>query len=73
MTVPSNKTLLDVLNEAGFDILYLCKSGAYSACKVMLYKGEVNYRSTALLAKDKGTALQACVDRGLGKLAIEID
>ncbi|KAH7220428.1 pyruvate kinase-like protein [Fusarium redolens] len=32
MTVPSNKTLLDVLNEAGFDILYLCKSGAYSAC-----------------------------------------
>ncbi|GKU11564.1 unnamed protein product, partial [Fusarium langsethiae] len=28
VTVPSNKTLLDVLNEAGFDVLYSCKSGA---------------------------------------------
>ncbi|EXK79835.1 hypothetical protein FOQG_15621 [Fusarium oxysporum f. sp. raphani 54005] len=25
MTVPSNKTLLDVLNKAGFDILYSSK------------------------------------------------
>ncbi|KAH7006675.1 pyruvate kinase-like protein [Fusarium venenatum] len=50
MTVPSNKTLLDVLNEAGFDVLYSCK-----------------------FEKEKGTALQACVDRGVGKLAVEID
>ncbi|KAI6760381.1 hypothetical protein HG530_009241 [Fusarium avenaceum] len=73
VTVPSNKTLLDVLNEAGFDILYSCKSGACGACKVTVCNGEVDYKSTALLAKEKGSALQACVDRGLGKLAVEID
>jgi MOSC domain-containing protein YiiM/ferredoxin-NADP reductase len=73
LTVPSNKTLLDVLNETGFDVLYSCKSGACGACKVTLCKGDVDYKSTALLAKEKGTALQACVDRGLGKLVIEID
>ncbi|CEI63556.1 hypothetical protein FVEN_g6687 [Fusarium venenatum] len=73
MTVPSNKTLLDVLNEAGFDVLYSCKFGACGACKVTLCKGEVDYKSTSLLEKEKGTALQACVDRGVGKLAVEID
>ncbi|KAL6353679.1 hypothetical protein LRP88_12992 [Fusarium phalaenopsidis] len=73
MTIPSNKTLLDVLNEAGFDVLYSCKSGACGACKVTLCEGEVDYKSTALLAKEKGTALQACVDRGIGKLKIEIE
>ncbi|WXC54109.1 hypothetical protein SNK03_000114 [Fusarium graminearum] len=73
LTVPSNKTLLDVLNEAGFDVLSSCKSGACGACKVALCKGEVDYKSTSLLEKEKGTALQACVDRGHGNLAIEID
>ncbi|KAI1073017.1 hypothetical protein LB507_008928 [Fusarium sp. FIESC RH6] len=73
VTVPSNKTLLDVLTDAGFDVLYSCKSGACGACKVALCKGEVDYRSTLLLNKEKGTALQACVDRGVGNLAIEID
>ena len=35
--VPPNKTMLDVLTEAGFDIVYSCKSGACSACKVSVY------------------------------------
>ncbi|BCS02197.1 uncharacterized protein AKAW2_60461A [Aspergillus luchuensis] len=73
LTVPSNKTLLDVLNEAGFDIVYSCKSGACGACKVKVCQGEVDYKSTALLVKEKGIALQSCVDRGVGKLKIEVD
>ncbi|KAF5608284.1 phthalate dioxygenase reductase [Fusarium subglutinans] len=73
MTVPPNKTLLDVLNDAGFDVLYSCKSGACGACKVELSEGKVDYKSTALLDKEKGRALQACVDRGIGRLKIEID
>lgn len=73
LTVPSNKTMLDVLNEAGFDIVYSCKSGACGACKVKVCEGEIDYKSTALLAKEKGAALQSCVDRGLGKLRIEVD
>lgn len=73
MTVPPNKTLLDVLNDAGFDILYSCKSGACGACKVAICEGKVEYKSTALLEKEKGRALQACVDRGIGRLKIEID
>lgn len=73
LTVPSNKSLLDVLNEAGFDVVYSCKSGACGACKLKVCEGEIDYKSTALLAREKGVALQSCVDRGLGKLKIEID
>ncbi|GFF88612.1 phthalate dioxygenase reductase [Aspergillus udagawae] len=73
LKVPSNKTLLDILNEAGFDIVYSCKSGACGACKVKVCQGEVDYKSTALLAMEKGSALHSCVDRGRGKLKIVID
>lgn len=73
LEVPSNKTLLDVLNGAGFDVLFSCKAGACGACKVTVCEGDIDYRSTSLTAKEKGVALQSCVDRGLGKLKLEID
>ncbi|KAH7408691.1 MOSC domain-containing protein [Phaeosphaeria sp. MPI-PUGE-AT-0046c] len=75
ITVPSNKSMLDVLTAAGFDIVYSCKSGACGACKVTVCEGEIDYKSTALTSKQKGKALQTCVDRGTGKevLKIEID
>lgn len=72
-TVPRNRTLLDVLNDAGFDVVFSCKFGACGACKVKVCEGDIEYKSSALLAKDKGVAMQSCVDRGLGKLKIEVD
>ncbi|KXJ87179.1 pyruvate kinase-like protein [Microdochium bolleyi] len=73
LAVPANKTLLDVLLGAGFDIDFSCKIGGCGACKVKVCEGDVSYKSTALLSKDKGSALQACVDRGHGNLKLEID
>lgn len=73
LNVPANKTLLDVLTDVGFDVTSSCLSGACGACKVKLCKGDVEYKSTALLSKQKGHALQACVDRGIGKIKIEIE
>jgi ferredoxin len=46
LTVPANKSLLDVLTEAGFDVTTSCLAGACGACKVTLCKGEVDYKST---------------------------
>lgn len=73
LTVPSNKTLLDVLNEAGFDVPSSCKAGGCGSCKVTVCQGEVDYKSTSLTSKEKGIALQTCVDRGIGKLRLEVD
>ncbi|RAO73159.1 uncharacterized protein BHQ10_009171 [Talaromyces amestolkiae] len=73
LTVPANKSLLDVLTDAGFDVTASCLHGACGACKVTLYQGEVDYKSTCLLSNQKGHALQSCVDRGIGKIKIEIE
>jgi ferredoxin len=73
LKVPSNKSLLDVLNEAGFDVTFSCKAGGCGACKITVCQGEIDYKSTSLLSKEKGFALQSCVDRGIGKLKLEID
>jgi MOSC domain-containing protein YiiM/ferredoxin-NADP reductase len=73
LKVPSNKSLLDVLNEAGFDVTCSCKAGGCGACKITVCQGEIDYKSTSLLSKEKGFALQSCVDRGIGKLKLEID
>lgn len=73
LTVPSNKSLLDVLTEAGFAVTSSCLTGACGACKVTLCKGDVDYKSTALLSSQKGHAIQSCVDRGIGKIKIEIE
>ena len=73
LTVPSNKTLLDVLNESGFDVPSSCKAGGCGSCRVTVCRGEVDYKSSSLTTKEKGIALQSCVDRGIGKLKLEID
>lgn len=76
LSVPASKTLLDVLLDAGFDIVSSCRFGGCGACRVGVGQGSgdrVVYNSSALMARDKGKALQACVDRGRGTLGLVLD
>ncbi|GIZ37174.1 hypothetical protein CKM354_000063200 [Cercospora kikuchii] len=74
LEVPADKTLLQVLHEAGFDnVMSSCETGGCGACKVTLCKGTVIYNSQVLSEEEKKTAMQSCVDRGVGKIKIEID
>ncbi|CAK1361371.1 hypothetical protein CB0940_03244 [Cercospora beticola] len=74
LVVPSDKTLLQVLHEAGFDnVMSSCETGGCGACKVTLCAGKVAYNSQVLSEEEKKTAMQSCVDRGVGKIKIEID
>lgn len=72
LIVPPDKALLQVLNDAGFDVMSSCNSGGCEACNTVC-DGEVAYRSTALRAKEKGMAMQSCVDRGIGRLRIRVE
>lgn len=71
--VPSHQTLLQVLTDAGFDVMSSCQTGACGACKVTVRSGTVCYRSKIIVAEERDRALQSCVDRGLGRIQIEID
>jgi len=66
-------TLLQVLTQAGFAVMSSCNSGGCGACKVTVCGGEVEYNSTVLGKQEKGMAMQACVDRGIGKIQIRVE
>uniref|UniRef100_L2FE08 Vanillate o-demethylase n=1 Tax=Colletotrichum fructicola (strain Nara gc5) TaxID=1213859 RepID=L2FE08_COLFN len=60
LDVPSDKTLLTVLREAGFDMTFFCEMGGCGACKVTVCDGKVDHRGTALYPKEKKTNMLSC-------------
>lgn len=73
LTVPPDMTLLQVLTQAGFAVMSSCNSGGCGACKVTVCGGQIEYNSTVLRKQERGTAMQACVDRGIGKIQIKVE
>lgn len=69
--VPGEKSLLDVLNDAGFDIESSCMVGNCGTCMVEYCKGEVLHRGLALDNDQKETALLSCVSRGKGRIVVD--
>jgi ferredoxin-NADP reductase len=73
LAVSPDMTLLQVLTQAGFAVMSSCNSGGCGACKVTVCGGEVEYNSTVLRKQERGLAMQACVDRGIGKIQVRIE
>ncbi|OTB03174.1 hypothetical protein M426DRAFT_321969 [Hypoxylon sp. CI-4A] len=71
LQVPQEKSLLDVLNEAGFEIESSCLVGNCGTCTVDVCKGKVNHQGTALEEEQKETSMLSCVSRGKGKIVID--
>ena len=68
LTVPADKTLLDVLLQAGAFVPNDCRAGACGLCGVPVISGEIDHRDDYLLDEDKagGKIIQACVSRAKG-------
>ncbi|KAF6839482.1 vanillate o-demethylase [Colletotrichum plurivorum] len=73
LEVPSDKTLLTVLREAGFDMTFFCEMGGCGACKVSVCDGKVDHKGTALYPEEKKRNMLSCVSRGRGNIKIELD
>lgn len=69
--VPGEKSLLDILNDAGFDIESSCMVGNCGTCMVEYCKGEVLHQGLALDNDQKETALLSCVSRGRGRIVVD--
>jgi vanillate O-demethylase ferredoxin subunit len=67
LTVPAERSLLDVLNEAGVETLYDCQRGECGLCAVDIVSasGSVDHRDVFFSAQEKqaNTRLCACVSR----------
>jgi ferredoxin len=73
LEVPSDRTLLQTLRKAGFDMTSFCETGACGACKVALCEGKASHWGTAPYEKEQKVAMLSCVDRGLGRIRIELN
>ena len=71
--IPTDKTLLQILREAGFDMAALCEVGGCGSCKVTLCEGKVVHKGTALYESEKESAMLSCVSRGIGHIKVELD
>jgi ferredoxin-NADP reductase len=70
LTVPADRSLLDVLNEAGVDTLYDCRRGECGLCAVDIVRAEgtVDHRDVFFSPHEKQTSdrMCACVSRVSG-------
>jgi vanillate monooxygenase ferredoxin subunit len=65
LTVPSDRSILDILKEHGFAVRSLCREGVCGTCRVAVVAGMVDHRDDCLDDADRAHALQACVSRAM--------
>ncbi|KAL3455933.1 cytochrome P450 [Aspergillus heterothallicus] len=69
LSVPSEKTLLEVLNQNGCAIISTCSKGTCGTCEVRVVEGEPEHRDSVLSPEEKGgnTVMMPCVSRCVGE------
>jgi vanillate O-demethylase ferredoxin subunit len=76
LTVPADRTILEVVREAGVFADSSCEQGLCSTCQVRVISGEIEHRDQILTTEDKakGDTMMMCVSRGKPgeKLVIDI-
>ncbi|ORY58795.1 pyruvate kinase-like protein [Pseudomassariella vexata] len=70
LQVPRKKSLLQILNDAGFEIESSCQVGNCGMCMVDYCKGEVEHRGFALEEEQKAGTMLSCVSRGKGRIIV---
>jgi len=65
LVVPSDKTIMDVLEEAGVAILYSCRNGQCGTCETAVLEGVPDHRDSLLSddEKQQGKTMMVCCSR----------
>lgn len=69
LRVPADKSILDVLIDAGCDPMFDCKRGECGVCAVDVIEGEPDHRDYVLTEREKsaGNVIQTCISRCKGQ------
>jgi vanillate O-demethylase ferredoxin subunit len=67
LTIPADRTILDVLLDNGIGVPYACEDGWCGACTIGLISGNADHRDEFLSDADKaeGKKIQVCISRAL--------
>jgi vanillate O-demethylase ferredoxin subunit len=72
LTIPADKTIVDVLREHGTDVETSCEQGVCGTCIVKVLEGCPDHRDYFLTAQEhaKGDCMAICVSRSRSKLLV---
>ena len=74
-TVPPDKTIIEVLEAAGLDVMYDCQRGDCGICQTDVIAGDIDHRDVVLSEQERnaGKVMQICVSRAhSGRLVLDI-
>jgi MOSC domain-containing protein YiiM/ferredoxin-NADP reductase len=73
VTVPTGKSLLEILNQVGMDVPSSCEVGNCGVCAVGILKGKVDHRGIALTEEEREEgSMLSCVSRGVGRILVDL-
>lgn len=70
LEVPEDRSIADVLKEAGMHIETSCEAGLCATCKIRYLEGDVDHRDYILSDEEHGQFLTACVSRATGGVLV---
>ena len=65
LTVPEDRSVLDILNEAGIEVPCSCQQGICGTCETRVVSGEVDHRDSILSSVERAAneTMMTCVSR----------
>ena len=64
--VPADKSILDVMRDAGLEVPSSCETGTCGTCRVKVLAGEIDHRDLVLSRAEKANTMMICVSRAKG-------
>jgi vanillate O-demethylase ferredoxin subunit len=73
LEVPADRSIADVLAEAGIHVETSCQAGLCATCKIRYLDGDVDHKDYILSGEEQGQWLTACVSRATsGVLVLDL-
>jgi tetrachlorobenzoquinone reductase len=75
LTVPEDRTVLDILNDAGIEVPCSCQQGICGTCETRIVSGEVDHRDSILSSAERAAnqTMMTCVSRAKAGSRLVLD
>lgn len=69
LTVPADKSILEVADDAGVNVSFSCREGTCGSCETSVVEGRVEHRDHLLSPEEReaNDTMFICVSRAIGK------